>query len=116
MTSQQLLKLILSILEDMKAVEITTIDVHKITDITDNMVICSGTSSRHTQSIANRLIMKMKDAGIQPVGIEGEDLGEWILVDLGDAIVHIMLPKTREFYSLEKLWTTAEQVRHAHAN
>jgi ribosome-associated protein len=75
------------------------------------MVICSGTSSRQTKSIADRLAMESKREGIKPLGVEGLETGDWILVDLGDVLVHIMLPEAREFYSLEKLWSSAKQLR-----
>lgn len=91
-------------LEDMKAQNVKVIDVRKLTDITDTMIVASGTSDRHVRSIAGRLVEKMKDAGHQPFGVEGERDGEWVLVDLQDVIVHVMLPRIREFYGLEKLW------------
>lgn len=113
MQSPELLKFILAVLEDMKARDIETLNVQKMTSITDNMVICSGTSTRHTRSIAEHLVTESKKRGIPPLGVEGEDVGDWILVDLGDAIVHVMLPDTRAFYSLEKLWSASEQQRQS---
>lgn len=112
MSSAELLKLIITLLEDMKAQEIQALNVEKMTTITDHMIICSGTSSRHTRSIAQHLATETKKQGIMPLGVEGEAEGDWILIDLGDAIVHVMLPDTRAFYSLEKLWTASEQHRH----
>lgn len=91
-------------LEDMKAQNVKVIDVRKLTDIADTMIVASGTSDRHVRSIAGRLVEKMKEAGHQPYGVEGERDGEWVLVDLQDVIVHVMLPRIREFYGLEKLW------------
>jgi ribosome-associated protein len=113
MNSSDLLKFILSALEDMKARDIEPLDVADKSSMTDYMVICSGTSRRHTQSIAENLVVEGKKNGIKPLGVEGKDEGEWILVDLGDAIVHIMLPETREFYSLEKLWSASEKQRQS---
>lgn len=109
MNSAELLAFVLHNLEEMKAQDIVTLDVHSLTQITDSMVICSGTSSRHTQSIANSLVSHSKAQGVMPIGVEGEDYGDWILVDLGDVIIHVMLPPTREFYSLEKLWKSPEK-------
>ena len=96
--------LILATLEDMKAQNVKVLDVRKLTDVADTMVVASGTSDRHVRSIAGRLVEKMKQSGHQPFGVEGERDGEWVLVDLQDVIVHIMLPRIREFYGLEKLW------------
>ena len=96
--------LILATLEDMKAQNVKVLDVRKLTDVADTMIVASGTSDRHVRSIAGRLVEKMKQSGHQPYGVEGDRDGEWVLVDLQDVIVHIMLPRIREFYGLEKLW------------
>jgi ribosome-associated protein len=91
-------------LDDMKAVNVKVLDVRELTDITDTMVIASGTSDRHVRSVADRVIEYAKKAGYRPAGVEGERDGEWVLVDLQDVIVHVMLPRVREFYRLENLW------------
>ncbi|HYL03709.1 MAG TPA: ribosome silencing factor [Steroidobacteraceae bacterium] len=91
-------------LEDMKAVNVRVLDVRGLTDIADTMVIASGNSDRHVRSIAERVVEKAKAAGFRPLGTEGERDGEWVLVDLQDLIVHVMLPRVREFYGLEHLW------------
>jgi len=104
MQTETLEKLILEALNNIKALDIITLDVRTLTDITDSMIICSGTSNTHTRSIAKSIIRDLKDHEQRPLAIEGEGDGEWVLVDYGDVLVHIMLPRTREFYALEKLW------------
>jgi ribosome-associated protein len=100
--------LITAALEDMKAVNVKVLDVRGLTDIADVMVIASGTSDRHVRSIADRLVEKAKSAGCRPLGTEGARDGEWVLVDLQDIVVHVMLPRVREFYGLERLWEHAD--------
>lgn len=101
----QLLKsVILKALEDMKALDIKVLDVRGLTDITDYMVIASGTSDRHVRSVAERVVEKTKEAGFRPRGVEGQQDSGWVLIDLHEIIVHVMLPRVREFYGLEKLW------------
>lgn len=100
-----LLDLVADALEEMKAVDIQYLDVHEMTSITDTMVICSGTSARHVKSLAGNVQLKAKESGYRPLGVEGENAGEWVLVDLGSVVVHIMKPEIRDFYKLERLWS-----------
>src|SRR5262245_49285359 len=111
MPKKSLHKIVLDALEDSKAIDIVDLDVRELTDIADRMIICTGTSKRHLQSMADNVIEKSKEAGNPVVGLEGEQEGEWVLVDLGDIIIHLMLASVREFYSLEKLWSTAKEFR-----
>lgn len=106
-----LIETITAALDDLKAQNVTVLDVRKLTDVTDTIVIASGTSDRHVKSLAGSVYEKAKQAGFRPLGIEGEKEGEWVLVDLQDAIVHVMLPRVREFYGLEKLWDVREGSR-----
>ena len=99
-----LVKVVETALADMKAVNVTVLDVRGLTDVADTMIIASGTSDRHVKSIAERVAYDAKQAGFRPMGVEGERDGEWALVDLNDVIVHVMLPRVREFYRLESLW------------
>ncbi len=92
------------VLEDMKALQITSLYVTPLTSVADWMIICTGTSSRHVKAIADKLVEVMKHQGYQPLGVEGEQEAEWVLVDLNTVIVHIMQSQTREFYALERLW------------
>ena len=98
-------EIIISALEDVKAQDIVSIDVTKLTGIMDTMVVASGNSSRQVKSLANNVAVDAKKAGFRVIGMEGDDVSEWILVDFGDVIVHVMLPTTRAFYDLEKLWS-----------
>jgi ribosome-associated protein len=96
-------------LEDMKAVNVKVLDVRGIADFCDTLVIASGNSDRHVKSIADRVVEKAKASGVRPIGVEGARDGEWVLVDLNDLIVHVMLPRVREFYGLERLWEGAKK-------
>lgn len=102
--TSDLKNLVLEALDDSKAKDTTVMDVRDRSSVTDFMIVTSGTSNRHLRTIAETLISKAKEVGEAPLGSEGERDSEWVLVDLGDIIVHIMLPRVREFYNLEKLW------------
>jgi ribosome-associated protein len=105
MQSNELLKLAQTSLEDMKARDVCVLDVGKMTTVTDYLLIASGTSDRHVRSLAQNLVNTAKAAGQRPLGVEGQESGEWVLVDLCDVVVHIMQPRAREFYKLEDLWS-----------
>lgn len=100
----KLTKLVVGALEDLKAQNLKILDVRTMTTVTDTMIIVSGTSTRHVKAMAESVAEKTSTAGHRPLGIEGEQEGEWVLVDLGDVVVHIMMPQARDFYNLEKLW------------
>ena len=104
---------VLAALDDMKALEVKVLDVRGLTDIADFMVIASGTSDRHVRSVAQRVVEKTKEAGFRPHGVEGQQDADWVLIDLNDMIVHVMLPRVREFYGLEKLWDMTSAKRAA---
>ena len=106
MNNKELLELTIEALNDAKALDIVTCDVQNLTSISDFMVIASGRSNRQVSALADKVVEKAKENEISPLGIEGKNQGEWVLVDLGDVIVHIMHPETREYYQLEKLWNT----------
>jgi ribosome-associated protein len=99
---------VLDALDDLKAKDVREIDVRGKTSITDLLVVASGTSTRHVKSIADEVVKFAKRAGVLPIGVEGEREAEWVLVDLGDIVVHVMLPRIREFYGLERLWTVGD--------
>jgi ribosome-associated protein len=111
LTTNQLEQLVVSSLEDFKATDTLVIDVSGKNPLTERMVIASGNSTRHVKSMAENLIVKAKAAGNPPLGVEGQSEGEWVLVDLNDVIVHLMLPQTRAFYNLEKLWEASADHR-----
>jgi len=104
-----LLKTVRAALVELKAKDAVEIDVRGKSSVTDFMVIASGTSTRHVKSIANEVVVFAKKLDIMPLGVEGEREAEWVLVDLGDVVVHVMLPRVREFYALERLWTVGDE-------
>jgi ribosome-associated protein len=108
-TPEALLEQVRAALEEMKAKDAIEIDVRGKTSIADFLVVASGTSTRHVKSIADEVVQFAKKCGVMPLGVEGEREAEWVLVDLGDVIVHVMLPRVREFYALERLWTVGDQ-------
>lgn len=105
MKSEEISELVIEALEEVKAKDIVRLDVRDMTAVTDYMIVASGTSNRHVKALADNVAEKSKAAGHRPVGIEGADGSEWILIDLNDILVHVMLPRIREFYNLEKLWS-----------
>lgn len=104
MNASDLQKLTVNALEDLKGQNIVVLDVSDRTTVTDWMIVVTGTSQRHVKSLANEVIEKSKEAGVRPMGTEGEDEGNWVLVDIGDVLVHVMTGESRDFYALEKLW------------
>ena len=113
MELEQLKQLVLEALDDMKAKDVQVLDVRGKTAITDLMIIASGTSERHVKAIAETVAFRAKEGGEPPLGSEGLTEGEWALVDLNIIVVHVMLPKVRDFYALERLWSAAEDKRKA---
>lgn len=111
MQIDDLVKTVEEALEELKAKDVVRINVRELTGVTDYMVIASGSSNRQVSALADNVVEKAKAAGVKPLGIEGKDSGEWVLVDLGDVVVHIMQPETRQFYDLERLWQSAESRR-----
>ena len=105
MESDALKDLAVDALEDIKGIEIVALNVEGQTDIADHMVVASGSTPRQVKALADSVIEKAKAAGERPLGVEGQETSEWVLIDLGDVIVHVMLPKVREFYDLERLWS-----------
>jgi len=109
MNAEQLLAVATTALEDLKGVDIVTIDVRDKTTVTDYMIVATGTSNRHVKSLAEAVVEQSKEAGVRPLGSEGEDQGDWVLVDLGDVVAHVMTQEKRDFYNLEKLWSVGPQ-------
>ncbi len=105
MNSEAVIEMAVKVLEDMKGIDLTVIDIVGKSSIADAMIVVTGTSQRHVRSMAETVRLTAKDAGHPPLGVEGGDSSDWVLVDLGDVIVHVMTEEKREFYSLEKLWS-----------
>ena len=108
-----LLKTALAAVENLKGLDVVDIDVRGKSSVGDYMIVASGTSTRHVKSIADEVVRFAKQLDYQPLGVEGEQEAEWVLVDLGDVVVHVMLPRVREFYALERLWTVGDEPPHA---
>lgn len=106
MKADELTQIAVEALDDLKAVDVRVIDVRGKSNVTDVMVVATGTSARHVKSLADNVIVKIKENGETPLGMEGEDVGEWVLVDLADVVVHVLQAEMRDFYQLEKLWET----------
>lgn len=104
MESKKLTELVVSALEDIKGIDIKVLDVQDKTTITDVMVIASGNSSRQVKALVDSVVVHCKEREMPPLGVEGTDIGEWALIDLGDVVVHVMQPSIRDFYNIEKLW------------
>lgn len=107
MESAELKQLVIDALDDLKGVRIVDLDVRELTDVMDYLVIASGTSSRHVKSLADNVLARARESGLRPLGVEGQNGAEWVLVDFGDVVVHVMQPATRDFYDLERLWSPA---------
>lgn len=103
--SKDLINIVMNALEEVKGKDITTLDVSDLTDVMDTIIVASGNTNRQVKALANNVVEDCKKAGFQPIGVEGLDTAEWVLVDFGDIVVHVMQPATREFYDLEKLWS-----------
>lgn len=103
-TPEALAEFVVAVLDELKAEDVRRLDVRHLTSITDIMVVASGRSDRHVRALADALIERCEEHGRRPLGVEGQRGGEWVLVDLGDVVVHVMLRRTRDFYDIEKLW------------
>ena len=111
MTEAKLAGCIVDALEDVKGIDIINIDVSDVTDVADRMILATGTSRRQVKALADRVLEKTRDLGWRPIGVEGKESAEWILLDFAEVVVHIMLPDAREFYDLERLWTATSRQR-----
>lgn len=111
MKSESIKNLAISVLEDLKGIDIAIIDVKSLTSLTDYMIICTGRSTTHLQAIAENLVMKAKSQHLSFIHREGDRDSDWVLIDLGDVVVHVMLANTRSFYSIEELWEPVKEMR-----
>ena len=109
-SAEAVLDLAVDALDELKAIDLKVLDVRELTSVTDYMVIASGNSDRQVKALADNLVQKAKDGGHRPLGIEGDQAAEWVLVDLVDVVVHVMLPAVRDFYKLEKIWERPEVI------
>jgi ribosome-associated protein len=109
--AKDLNKKIIDSLDDLKGQNITEMDVKTLTDVMDTLIIVTGTSNRHVKSLATNVVEDLKKDDIRPLGVEGMESGEWVLVDYGDTVVHVMLPAMRDFYEIEKLWSQMPENR-----
>ena len=103
--SEDLPAVVVAALEDVKGLDIVCLNVRGLTDVTDTLVVASGNTTRQVKALAENVIERCRILGVRPLGVEGMDTAEWVLVDLGDLVLHVMLPATRAFYELEKLWS-----------
>lgn len=116
MLPEELKNLSIAALNDLKALDLITLDIHEMTTLADFMIICTGRSNRHVKSLAENVILKAKQHQVSYLKTEGQKEGEWVIVDLADVIIHIMLPATREFYNLEDLWEPIQILRGQYAH
>ena len=105
MAPEALRNLIVEALEEKKGRDVVAMNVTGISDVTDYMIVASGTSNRHVKALVDQVVEAASLAGVEPLGVEGRESNEWVLVDMGDALVHVMQAETRDFYDLERLWT-----------
>jgi ribosome-associated protein len=105
MNAEEIKTVALNALDDLKAKDVVTLDVRGLTGVTDFMVVGTGTSNRHVKSLATNVSVELKKQGCKPLGIEGGQVADWMLVDAGDVVVHVMSPEARDFYDLERLWS-----------
>jgi ribosome-associated protein len=105
MNTDQIKELALEFLDDLKARDVVSLDVSELTDVTDTLIIATGTSGRHVKSLADNVAMEFKRRDYMPLGVEGGEVGDWVLVDLGGVVVHVMQEDARELYDLERLWS-----------
>ena len=109
LNNAELNALVISALDDLKAQDVVVLDVMALSDVMVTLVIATGTSSRHVKSLAGNVVDEVKKQGLRPIGIEGLEASDWVLVDYGSVVVHVLLPQARKFYDLEKLWTPIER-------